>query len=33
VNIGINKNNFNVIFRFADRGIEETVHEQIIPII
>lgn len=33
VNIGVNKNNFNVILKFADRGIEETIHEQLEPII
>lgn len=33
VNIGVNKDNFNVILRFSDRGIEETVHEQLQPII
>ena len=33
VNIGENKSNYNVILKFADRGIEETVHQQIEPII
>ena len=33
VNIGVNKNNFNVVLKFADRGIEETIHEQLEPII
>lgn len=33
VNIGVNKSNFNVILKFADRGIEETIHEQLEPII
>jgi len=26
VNIGENVNNFNVILKFSDRGIEETIH-------
>jgi len=33
VNIGVNKSNFNVVLKFADRGIEETIHEQLEPII
>lgn len=33
VNIGENKDNFNVILRFSDRGVEETIHEQLEPII
>jgi hypothetical protein len=33
VNIGENVNNFNVIMRFSDRGIEETIHEQLETII
>ena len=33
VNIGVCKNNFNVILKFSDRGVEETIHEQIEPII
>lgn len=33
VNIGENVNNFNVIMRFSDRGIEETIHEQLEPIV
>jgi hypothetical protein len=33
VNIGENVNNFNVIMRFSDRGVEETIHQQLEPII
>ena len=33
VNIGENRNNFNVLLKFADRGIEETLHSQLEKIV